>query len=219
MGFLSGKGTWSTVGSAIYDRVVARGQDALYERIVDEAALDVDRGGAILDVGAGPGHTALILARRFPGARIVGLDSSDEMVRRAAARTRAFGNVSFVRGDALALPFPEARFDAVISVASIKHWPDPARGLAEIHRVLVPGGRAVIIEADREAPRALVAAYAQAWPWVPSALGAEVFRRVIASKSYSAGEARALLSASLFGGGHTGHVPGTPLWIVRAEKR
>lgn len=218
MGFLSGKGTWSTVGSAIYDRVVARGQDALYERIIDEAALDVDR-GAVLDVGAGPGHTALILARRFPGARIVGLDSSDEMVRRAAARTRAFGNVSFVRGDALALPFPEARFDAVISVASIKHWPDPARGLAEIHRVLVPGGRAVIIEADREAPRALVAAYAQAWPWVPSALGAEVFRRVIAAKSYSAGEASALIAASLFGGGNTGHVPGTPLWIVRAEKR
>lgn len=107
-----------------------------------EATLDaagVAPGMRVLDVCCGPGLLAAGAAAR--GARAVGLDFSRAVV--ALARARVPG-AAFLEGDAQALPFEDASFDAVVCGFGIIHLPDPEKALAEIARVLRPGGRAAV---------------------------------------------------------------------------
>ncbi len=92
-----------------------------------------------LDVGTGTGHYACALADR--GLRVIGLDPSAEMLSVARAKSAA---VSWLRGVAEQLPFPDGTFDLVVSVTAIEFVRDPARTTAEICRVLKPGGRMVM---------------------------------------------------------------------------
>ena len=100
----------------------------------------------VLDVGFGGGVGLELVSRRLRSGRVVGVDISEEMVERA---TRRFtqgpqGNVDVLRADVSALPFAAASFDRAYCVNGVFFWPDPPAGLAEIHRVLRPGGLAVI---------------------------------------------------------------------------
>jgi ubiquinone/menaquinone biosynthesis C-methylase UbiE len=103
------------------------------------------RPARILDVGCGTGQLAARIARVRDEGRtswrpeVVGCDFSRGMLRRAAARSR---RVHWVQGDAGGLPFADSRFDAVVSTEAFHWFPDPPRALAEMRRVLVPGGRA-----------------------------------------------------------------------------
>jgi SAM-dependent methyltransferase len=104
------------------------------EPLLDAAG--VGTGSRLLDVACGPGVVSARAAAR--GALPVGVDVATAMVERA--RTRC-PDLSFVVGDALRLPFPDASFDAVTMNFGILHVSQPERALAEAHRVLVPGGR------------------------------------------------------------------------------
>jgi arsenite methyltransferase len=101
----------------------------------------------ILDVGFGGGVGLDLVHRRLTSGHVVGVDISEEMVDSAAIRfvqdPRA-GNVRVLRADVSALPFAASSFDRAYSVNGIFFWPDPAAGLAEIYRVLRPGGFVVI---------------------------------------------------------------------------
>jgi SAM-dependent methyltransferase len=99
-------------------------------------AAGVRAGSRLLDVACGPGFVSEAAAAR--GAQPVGVDIATAMVEQA--RTRC-PNLTFVVGDALRLPFPDASFDAVTMNFGILHVSQPKRALAEMHRVLVPGGR------------------------------------------------------------------------------
>jgi 2-polyprenyl-3-methyl-5-hydroxy-6-metoxy-1,4-benzoquinol methylase len=91
-------------------------------------------GRTILDVGTGTGRAALALAVR--GARVTGVDASREMLAVAARRANAAGiDVTFAEGDAHALAFPDASFDAVVCLRVLMHTPDWRRSLAELCRV------------------------------------------------------------------------------------
>ena len=88
-----------------------------------------------------------LVHRRLTSGHVVGVDISDEMVDRAAirfAQDPGAGSVRVLRADVSALPLADASFDQAYSVNSIFFWPDPAAGLAEIYRVLRPGGSVVI---------------------------------------------------------------------------
>ena len=100
----------------------------------------------VLDVGCGAGHLAFAVAPQV-GA-IVACDLSPEMLAAvdAEAARRGLRNLSTQRGAAEALPFPDGAFDAVCTRFSAHHWADLARGLAEMRRVLKPGGRAIVID-------------------------------------------------------------------------
>lgn len=98
-------------------------------------------GRDVLDVAAGDGAAARDLAAR--GARVVAVDSSPAMVARGRAATAGLA-VDWREGDALALPVADASVDAAVSSFGVMFAPDPARAVAELGRVLRPGGRVAI---------------------------------------------------------------------------
>ena len=107
----------------------------------------------ILDVGCGTGWLARLLAERVPDGRVVGLDVSDEMIRRARQNLVEVENTLFVVAGADEIPWDPNFFAHAVSVESAYYWPDPARALKEIHRVLADAGRAwILINYYRENP-------------------------------------------------------------------
>ena len=121
---------------------IGRGRSAL---LVADAA-GVGPGDRVVDVGCGPGRFLREAAER--GAEAVGVDPSEQMRRLAAWRTPAKlqGPVRVVEGTAERLPLDDGSATVAWAVASFHHWADPDAGLAELHRVLGPGGRLLIAE-------------------------------------------------------------------------
>ncbi len=101
-----------------------------------------DRGSRILDFGPGDGWPALPLAAALPLAQVTGVDPAPLRVAVCVANARRLGldNARFVVGDGAALPFPDASFDLVTASQSLEEARDPSKVLAEIARVLRPGG-------------------------------------------------------------------------------
>lgn len=135
--------------AGVYDRMnrlMTAGLDQRWrERAADLAALaDGDRA---LDVACGTGDLALALRRRVaPSGQVVGLDFSERMLEIARRKDPA---IEWVRGNALQLPFADRSFDAVTVGFGVRNFADRRRGLAEMTRVLKPGGRLVILEISR----------------------------------------------------------------------
>jgi SAM-dependent methyltransferase len=96
----------------------------------------------VLDVGCGPGSITLGIAARVAPGRVFGVDMGESQVALAASRAAKHGvaNVEFRAGNAYALPFADAQFDALFSHALLEHLRDPARAMGEFRRVLRPGG-------------------------------------------------------------------------------
>lgn len=92
---------------------------------------------AVLDIGCGAGFLANDLAAR--GHRVTGLDAAPDALD-VARRHDATHTVTYVEGDALALPFPDASFDVVCAMDFLEHVTDPAAVIAEAARTLAPGG-------------------------------------------------------------------------------
>ncbi|MHC1791918.1 class I SAM-dependent methyltransferase [Solidesulfovibrio sp.] len=106
------------------------------------AAHPIPPGARVLEIGCGDGGGAAIFARRFAPSCYHGLDVDPAMVAIAAGRRKgpAWDNRLFLLGDAERLPYPDAAFDAVVNFGIIHHLPDWRRGVAEVARVLRPGG-------------------------------------------------------------------------------
>ena len=127
----------------VYDlmnRVMTAGMDERWRaRAADLAA--VGPGSRALDVATGTGDLAVALAAR--GAEVTGVDFSEEML--ALARRKAPG-LTFASGNALALELPDDSFDAATVGFGARNFDDLGRGLAEMARVVRPGGRVVVLE-------------------------------------------------------------------------
>jgi ubiquinone/menaquinone biosynthesis C-methylase UbiE len=108
------------------------------------------QGLRVLDCGCGAGSMTLELAERVTPGEVVGLDSEPRVLEQARelAATRGLGNVQFDQGDVYTLPYPDASFDALFSHALLSHLREPGRALAEMRRVLRPGGIAAVVEND-----------------------------------------------------------------------
>ena len=107
-------------------------------------------GERVLDLGCGAGWATRLLARLVGEGpqgfgQVVGVDVSDEMVRRARATSRDFENIMYVWGSAQQIPWEENFFDKVLSVESFYYYPDQGRALAELFRVMAPRGRLFIL--------------------------------------------------------------------------
>ncbi len=136
--------------SASYDRP---GLQQVTYRPVHDAVLSRFDGfvpDSILDLGCGTGQLTGRLGETFPTAVVVGADLSDGMLERAIERTddedpsASHQPLAFVRADAQQIPFADSSFDAVVCTESFHWYRDQAAAVAEIARILEPGGRLVI---------------------------------------------------------------------------
>jgi arsenite methyltransferase len=129
--------------------VLYRSRDILRRRQLVYEALDARPGDSVLDVGCGPGfYSRELLDQVAPGGSVTGVDVSPQML--AAARRRAEGRdgIRFQEGHAAALPVESGAFDRTLSVQVLEYVADVPAALAEMHRALRPGGRAVIWDVD-----------------------------------------------------------------------
>lgn len=108
--------------------------------------LDLTADATTLDVGCGPGAAVRAVAPQV--RRAVGVDASPHMVEIARRRSIEHDNVEFFEGAVEALPFPDATFTHAWAIKSWHHWNDSPRGLAELVRVLRPGGSLYVVERE-----------------------------------------------------------------------
>jgi len=113
------------------------------------AMLDPKGGDRILDVGAGKGEKAARILQAFPGAEVFAVDPNERRI--SEARRDHSGVRSMVAG-AEKLPFDDAFFDKAYSTMALHHFSDLDRALAEVSRVLRPGGSYVILEVEPGSP-------------------------------------------------------------------
>ncbi len=126
-------------------------QFAVMTRAATEAMVQVAQvksGMHVLDLASGTGEPALTLAEAVsPNGHVMATDLVPEMLAIAEeiARERRLRNISFKQADAEALPFADKTFDAVTCRLGVMFFPDAAKALGEVHRVLKPGGRAAFV--------------------------------------------------------------------------
>jgi demethylmenaquinone methyltransferase/2-methoxy-6-polyprenyl-1,4-benzoquinol methylase len=139
--------------AGVYDAMNSAMTAGLHHRWRARAAdlARVGPGERVLDVATGTGDLALELARRVaPGGRVTGCDFAEAMLARARAKAAHGGEglaeLSFEAADALALPYGDGAFDAATVGFGARNFEDLAGGLAEMARVVAPGGRIVVLE-------------------------------------------------------------------------
>jgi len=144
------------------NRVLSFGVDRRWRRFAVKQVKFTDN-GRILDVATGTGDVALEIAARTPASvKIVGIDFSGEMVelgREKVRRSPFAGRITMEVAPCEAIPFPEKSFDSVTIAFGIRNVVDRLQGLREMHRVLKPGGRAVILEFSTPRSRFFKAIY------------------------------------------------------------
>jgi SAM-dependent methyltransferase len=146
-------------------RLWTGGRSTEGEDRVTRAFLELRPDDAVLDVACGPGNTTRrLLPQLGPGARVVGVDTAPAMLERAVADTDD-PRVEYVRADAADLPFADGEFDAVTCHGALYLVDDAEAVIAEMARVLTPGGRLAILTSCHRGPLPLrVAASAVAAP-------------------------------------------------------
>lgn len=139
-----------------FDEAAARGVERIYKTpdvVAQRArfleALALRPGERVLDVGVGPGLLAADLAAIVgERGRVAGIDQSEAMIAMSSARCAEQPWAEFRVADATELPFDGGSFDAVVSTQVYEYVPDIGRALAEVFRVLAPGGRVWILDTD-----------------------------------------------------------------------
>lgn len=125
------------------NRILSLGQDRRWRRRA-VAQMVPRAGGRYLDIGCGTGDVALELLRQCPDTRVTGLDPSRGML--ALAEAKSAGQIRYVVGDALSLPFADGTFAAVIMAFCFRNVVDRLRAAREMRRVTAPCGRVVVLE-------------------------------------------------------------------------
>jgi ubiquinone/menaquinone biosynthesis C-methylase UbiE len=177
--------------AVVYDTASRLLLGSLFRGIADDVADVAPENAQVLEVGCGPGHLSIQLARR-DGLAVTGLDLDPAMIEHARANAGPSGEgagrrPAFLIGDVTSLPFPDESFDLVVSTLSMHHWANPTAGLIEIGRVLRPGGRALVwdfrpgarsqpfgsrhghladpVEQTPDSPLRVVSTTPWRWPW------------------------------------------------------
>ncbi len=172
-----------------------------HRQTAELVARRVPKGGSILEVAPGPGYLAIELAKlgRF---QVSGLDISRSFVQIASNKAHAAGvEVAFHQGDAARMPFAPDSFDFIVCQAAFKNFSDPVGALGEMHRVLKPGGTALVLDlrpdASPEAIRAEVRKMRMGW--LSALFTRLVFKYALVKRAYTQEQFRQMAAQSPFG--------------------
>jgi ubiquinone/menaquinone biosynthesis C-methylase UbiE len=157
-------------------------------------------GAKVLEVAPGPGYFSIELAK-LGGYQIVGLDISRTFVEIAQRNAKQAGAaMEFRVGSASDMPFESGQFDFLFCRAAFKNFSEPVKALQEMHRVLKPGGRALIVDLSRDAPLASIdGEVGQMGLGFLSALSTRlIFRFVLLKRAYAKSDFERLLAQAQF---------------------
>ncbi len=170
-------------------------------------------------MGCGGGQIPLQIVTNRSDLRLTGIDLAAGQVQRARQRALNAGKtLHFTHGSALSLPFATAQFDLVYSIGSIKHWPQPAQGLAECVRVLRPGGRLLVVEVDGDCTPDQAHAFVGQWrlPGVLKPAARRFFLNRVVTQSFGQARLRTMLSPLHLDQWQVTNVPDGPAWLAQA---
>ncbi len=128
----------------LLNHLLSAGRDISWRRFAVGKLL-TKRNEVYIDVATGTADVALEIVRQAPSCRVVGLDFADKMLGLAHSKV-ANRPITLIRGDALAIPFPNDTFQGAIVAYGVRNFPDHLQGLKEMVRVVKPGGRVVVLE-------------------------------------------------------------------------
>lgn len=144
------EGIQSEVTAEIFDEFAKGMRDKGWNGVTEMISSGI-HGGDILEIGPGPGYVGLELAKRVNPRTFTGCEISPAMIRIAEKNAREYGiAASYVQGNGMNMPLPDASFDCVISNGSMHEWESPVEVFNEIYRVLRPGGRYCITDLRRD---------------------------------------------------------------------
>jgi ubiquinone/menaquinone biosynthesis C-methylase UbiE len=171
-----------------------------FERLALELAATLPRNARVLEIAPGPGYLAVALAKLGP-FKITGLDISQSFVRMAsqyAKRERVAAR--FIHGSASDIPLEDGSFDLTVCRAAFKNFSEPLKALNEMHRVLKPGGRALIIDLRKDTSWDEIVAYVDGLHvgGVSSAMMKFTFKHMLLKRAYTVEQMKALAAESDF---------------------
>jgi ubiquinone/menaquinone biosynthesis C-methylase UbiE len=183
-----------------YARITSKDLEP-FRREARDAARGLESGSHVLEVAPGPGYFAIELAKNG-SYHIVGLDISESLLKIATDNARKAGAlVEFRHGNASSMPFDSDSFDFIYCRAAFKNFSQPVAALSEMHRVLKPGGKAVIVDLRKDVPISEVhaAIHEMRLGWINTALTKWIFKHVLLKRAYPQDEFRRMVSQTPFG--------------------
>ncbi|MGI0141466.1 MAG: class I SAM-dependent methyltransferase [Candidatus Micrarchaeales archaeon] len=129
-------------------RSLTAGLDNLWRRQAIEFA-DGLAGAKILDVGTGTGNIAVMIAKRNKDYSVTGIDSNAEMLGIAKMKSKGLKNIKYLHGDVESLKLKSNSFDVVVSAFSLGVFEDLPKAIEEMHRVLKPGGKLILLDINK----------------------------------------------------------------------
>ncbi len=121
-----------------------------FERLARELAATLPANARVLEIAPGPGYLSIALAK-LGSFKVTGLDISQSFVQMASQHAKREGVAArFIHGSASDIPLEDGMFDLIVCRAAFKNFSEPLKALNEMHRVLKPGGRAVIIDLRKD---------------------------------------------------------------------
>jgi SAM-dependent methyltransferase len=188
------------LGPRLYSFFAGRLMEGVYRDVAGDVVREATS-GELLELGAGPGYLATEIGKRNRDLFITAMNQRAGMVAAAESRAHQAGvgqQVKVARGDASDIPYSNEGFDYVVTLGGHQHWSAPELALAEIYRVLKPGGKAWIYSLRRELP-------AEGWDRVRERIPLllrPVFDVAVTSpaeRALTEGQIRALVARTPFG--------------------
>jgi len=187
-------------GLATWYAKITRKDLSEFERLARELVQVLPRNSRILEIAPGPGYLCIALAKLGP-FKVTGLDISQSFVRMASLSAKREGVVArFIHGSASDIPLEDGLFDLIVCRAAFKNFSEPLKALNEMHRVLKPEGRAVIIDLRKDASWEEIVAYvdglkiSRTSAWMTKF----TFKHMLLQRAYTEGQMTSLVGESEF---------------------
>jgi ubiquinone/menaquinone biosynthesis C-methylase UbiE len=201
-----------------YAKTTARDMED-FRREARSVADRLQPGASVLEVAPGPGYFSIELAR-LGTFHIAGLDISHTFVKIAAEHAREQSvTIDFRQGNASAMPFEPETFDFIFCRAAFKNFAQPVEAINEMHRVLRPGGRAMIVDLRKDVSVSEIDAYVKnsGRSFFDSIITKLVFRTLLIKRAYTSQDFQRMAVESRFG--ECRIVPGTIGFEIHFEKK